>query len=180
MLCPYKAAMQFLYCYICALLQYKNCMLWRTLCAINRWHDKGNNSLPSKLWLCTILTLHAILFFFFFWNDNLVVNWNLSLFINAQTIIFNFLFIKALQHKCWRSVGHQVLQPTKDDKLGQYVWKVADRRKNPWYTRTASNLQPFDLCSNAYRNLPGDQDIFSLLFSCIYIHRNLRKWLIIL
>jgi len=25
------------------------------------------------------------------------------------------LFIKALQHKCWRSVGHQVLQPAKDD-----------------------------------------------------------------
>ena len=24
--------------------------------------------------------------------------------------------------------------------LGQYVWKVADRRKNPWCTRTASNL----------------------------------------
>jgi len=23
-----------------------------------------------------------------------------------------------------------------------------------------------------YRSLPGDQDIFSLLFSCIYIHRN--------
>ena len=42
-----------------------------------------------------------------------------------------YLFIKALQHKCWRSVGHQVLQPAKDGKLGQYVWKVADRRKNP-------------------------------------------------
>ena len=34
-----------------------------------------------------------------------------------------YLFIKTLQHKCWRSVGHQVLQPTKDVKLGQYVWK---------------------------------------------------------
>ena len=68
-------------------------------------------------------------------------------------------FIKALQHKCWRSAGHQVLQPAKDVKLGQYAWKVADRRKNPWYTRTASNLQPSDLRSNAYRSLPGDQDI---------------------
>ena len=28
------------------------------------------------------------------------------------------LFIMALQHKCWRSVGHQVLQPAKDGKLG--------------------------------------------------------------
>ena len=25
-----------------------------------------------------------------------------------------YLFIKALQHKCWRPVGHQVLQPAKD------------------------------------------------------------------
>jgi len=33
---------------------------------------------------------------------------------------------------------------------------------------TASKLQPSDLCSNAYRSLPGNQDIFSLLFSCIY------------
>ena len=24
------------------------------------------------------------------------------------------LFIKALQHKCWKSAGHQVLQPAKD------------------------------------------------------------------
>ena len=47
---------------------------------------------------------------------------------------------------------------------GQYVWKVTDRRKNPWCTKTASNLQPSDLCSNAYRILPGNQDIFYLLF----------------
>jgi len=64
--------------------------------------------------------------------------------------------------------------------LGQYVWKVADRRKNAWCTKTALNLQPSNLCSNAYRSLSGDQDIFSLLFSCGYIHRNPRKWLIIL
>ena len=46
--------------------------------------------------------------------------------------LFIYLFIKALQHKCWRSVGHQVLQPDKDDKLGQYVWKVVDI-DNAWY-----------------------------------------------
>jgi len=63
---------------------------------------------------------------------------------------------------------------------GKCISKIADRRKNPWCTRTASNLQPSDLCSNAYRNLPGDQDIFSLLFSCIYIHRKPREWLFIL
>ena len=99
-----------------------------------------------------------------------------SSYLISQT---GFLFIKASQHKCWRSVGHQALQPAKDVKLGQYVWKVADRRKNPWCTKTASNLQPSNLRWNAYRSLPGDQDIFSLLFSCIYIHRNPRKWLII-
>jgi len=30
--------------------------------------------------------------------------------------LFIYLFIKTLQHKCWRSVGHQVLQPAKDGK----------------------------------------------------------------
>jgi len=45
--------------------------------------------------------------------------------------------------------------------LGQYVWKVVDRKK-------IHDSQPSDLCSNAYRSLPGNQDIFSLLFSCIY------------
>ena len=103
-----------------------------------------------------------------------------TFFCTSGDIYIFFLFIKALQHKCWRSVGRQVLQPAKDVKLAQYVWKVTDRRKNPWCTRTASNLQPSDLRSNAYRSLPGDQDIFSLLFSYIYIHRNPRKWLIIL
>jgi len=86
--------------------------------------------------------------------------------------ILIYLFIKALQHKCWRSAGHQVLQSAghqvlqsgKDVKLGQYVWKVADRRKeNPWCTRTASNLQPSDL-RERLQSLPGDQDIFSLAF----------------
>ena len=38
--------------------------------------------------------------------------------------------------------------------------------------KTASNLQPSDLHSNTYRSLPGDQDIFSLLFSCTHIRRN--------
>ena len=51
---------------------------------------------------------------------------DLGIYIDSNLI---FHFIKALQHKCWRSVGHQVLQPAKDGKLGQYVWKVADRRK---------------------------------------------------
>jgi len=32
-----------------------------------------------------------------------------------------------------------------------------------------------DLRSNPYKSLPGDQDIFSLLFSCLYIHRNPKK-----
>ena len=39
----------------------------------------------------------------------------------------------------------------------------------------ASNLEPSDLRLNAYRSLPGGQDVFSLLFSCNYIHRNSRE-----
>ena len=54
--------------------------------------------------------------------------------------------------------------------LGQYVWKIEYSRKSPRCTKTASNLQLSDLHLNAYKSLPGDQDIFSLLFSCIYIH----------
>ena len=46
--------------------------------------------------------------------------------------------------------------------LGHYVWKVADRRKNPWCNKTASNLQTSNLRLSAYRSLPGNQDIFSL------------------
>ena len=66
---------------------------------------------------------------------------------------------------------------TKMLSLRQYVWKVADRKKihdaprqprtcsHPIYARTITGV-----C----------QAISSLLFSCIYIHRNPRKWLIIL
>jgi len=34
------------------------------------------------------------------------------------------LFIKALQHKGWRSVGHQVLQPAKDVELRTVFYTV--------------------------------------------------------
>ena len=37
-----------------------------------------------------------------------------STYISLFIYVFIYLFIKALQHKCWRSVGHQVLQPAKD------------------------------------------------------------------
>ena len=40
------------------------------------------------------------------------------------------------------------------------------------WTWAALNLQPSDLCTNAYRSLPGGQDIFSLSISCICIHGN--------
>ena len=37
------------------------------------------------------------------------------------------LFIKALQHKCWRSVGHQVLQPAKDVNYWSILcWKKSN------------------------------------------------------
>ena len=43
----------------------------------------------------------------------------------------------------------------------------------------ASNLQPSNLRLNAYRSLPGGQVFSPCCFSCIYIHRNTRQWLII-
>ena len=47
---------------------------------------------------------------------------NFKFFLHLyNSIHLVILFIKALQHKCRRSVGHQVLQPAKDGKLGQYV-----------------------------------------------------------
>ena len=87
-----------------------------------------------------------------------------SQYLAHNLAIFPIIMYLLRLYKCWRSVGHQVLQPAKDVKLGQYVWKVADRRKNPWCTKTASNLQPSDLCSNANRSLPGNQDISPCFF----------------
>ena len=87
------------------------------------------------------------------------------------------LFIKALQHNCWRSVGHQILQPTKDVKFRTVCLKSCRQKM-----MHQDSLEPaaIQLCSNAYRSLPGDQDIFSLLFSFIYIHRNPRNpWYIL-
>ena len=43
---------------------------------------------------------------------------------------FKFIYLLRLYStKCWRSVGHQVLQPAKDGKLGQYVWKLQTGEK---------------------------------------------------
>jgi len=52
--------------------------------------------------------------------------------VGAQT-----LFIKALQHKCWRSVGHQAHYRcwVEDSMFG----KLQTGERNPWCTRTASN-----------------------------------------
>ena len=51
--------------------------------------------------------------------------------------------------------------------------KDARRRKKIHdCTQTASKLQPSDLHSNAYRSLLGNQDIFSLLISCIVYHNS--------
>ena len=60
---------------------------------------------------------------------------------------FIYLFIKALLHKCWRSVGHQVLQPDKDIEFGTVCFKSCRQEKNPWCTKTALNLQPSNLRS---------------------------------
>ena len=51
-------------------------------------------------------------------------------------------------------------------------WK---KKKYHDWTWAASNLQPSDLHLNAYRSLPDSQDVFFLLVSSIYIHRNPKK-----
>jgi len=57
-----------------------------------------------------------------------------------------YLFIKALQHKYWRSVGHQVLQPAKEIEFGTIIImleklqageKIHDALRQPW---TCSHL----------------------------------------
>jgi len=53
--------------------------------------------------------------------------------------------------------------------------KDAGRRKIYDCTWTTSNLQPYNLRLNAYRSLPGGQDVFSLLISSACIHRNPGK-----
>ena len=93
--------------------------------------------------------------------------------VQSQLYLFFNLFIKALQHKCWRSVGHQVLQPAKDVELGQYVWKVADRRKNPWCTSWT--------CSHPIyaRTLTGVCQAIRIFFSCFFhIFLDSFVWLI--
>ena len=96
--------------------------------------DYISNLKKSYTWDMCKQTCKKILCFF------LGVSWGLWSIDSFRTLFIHlFIFIKALQHKCWRSVGHQVLQPAKDGKLGQYVWKVADRRKNPWQPRTCSH-----------------------------------------
>ena len=52
------------------------------------------------------------------------------------------------------------------------MFQVGERRKihNCTWPWAASNLQPSSLCSNANRSLPGNQDVFFLIFSSIYIH----------
>jgi len=80
----------------------------------------------------------------------------------------------ALQHKCWRSVGHQVLQPAKDvmfEKLqtGEKIMMHQDSLEPAAIRFTLQHLQESARQSGYF--LPA--------FLCIYIHRNPRKWLII-
>ena len=50
-------------------------------------------------------------------------------FINGKAGLFILLFIKALQHKSWRSVGHQVLQPAQDIELWTVCLKSCKQEK---------------------------------------------------
>jgi len=55
----------------------------------------------------------------------------------------------------------------------KHVWKRCKKEKNHDCIQTASNLPTSKLQSNTYRSLPGDQDVFSLLFHVhvyLYVH----------
>ena len=59
------------------------------------------------------------------------------------------------------------------NELHKVCLKSRWKKKKCMTGPAALNLQPSDLRSNAYRSLPGGQDVFFLLFSSISIHRNL-------
>ena len=57
------------------------------------------------------------------------------------------------------------------DQLNKvYLKSTRKKKKFHDWTWAASNLQPSDLCSNAYRSLPGGQVFSPCYFSCIYIY----------
>ena len=75
----------------------------------------------------------------------------------------------------------RTLGPTACSKMlsDKHVWKRCRKEKKsmivprqPW---TCSHLI---YTRNAYRSLPGNQDVFSVLISSICIHRNPGEWLI--
>ena len=62
-------------------------------------------------WTLSIASIHCVVLKYVIGFEK---TWLLYLFIYLFFLFIYYLFIKTLQHKCWRSVGHQVLQPTKD------------------------------------------------------------------
>ena len=80
-----------------------------------------------------------------------------------QKILFIYLF------RLYDTRSYSLLKMLSLDSMFEKLQtgeKICDAPRQP---------QPSNLCSNAYRSLQSNQDIFSLLFSCIYIHRNPRK-----
>ena len=65
------------------------------------------------------------------------------LLLHRMFFLFIYLFIKALQHKCWRPVGHQVLQPANDVKFRTVCLKSCRQEKKihdaPRQPRTCSH-----------------------------------------
>ena len=96
-------------------------------------------------------------------------------------LIFIYLFIKALQHKCWRSVGHQVLQPVKDVKFRTVCLKSCRQEKKSMMHQNSLEPAAIRFTLESLQESARRSGYFLLVFfSCIYIHRNPRKWLIIL
>jgi len=64
------------------------------------------------------------------------------LLLHRMFFLFIYLFIKALQHKCWRPVGHQVLQPAKDVKFRTVCLKSCRQEKKSISMMHQDSLEP--------------------------------------
>ena len=80
-------------------------------------------------------------------------------------ILFLYLFIKALQHKCWRSVRHQVLQPAKNVEFKTVCLKSCRQEKKSMMHQ--DSLKPAAIQFTLERlqeSARRSEYIFSLLF----------------
>jgi len=92
----------------------------------NNWTELQKLRVLKMLWILTWSSIFSC------W-PNPTCRRNLNHYLTrwkwCKVIFYLFLFIKASQHKCWRSVGHQVLQPAKDVEFRRVCLKSCRQEK---------------------------------------------------